>query len=352
MDLPGATTGAEEHLTFVEHLVSKYQFPGDKLSILDQEIADVRERCNDPNLYMVVIGEASSGKSTFINALIEAPLLKTDSIFETTAAATVLSYGETLRASIRLRSPVAQHHGKGAAPHLEFIAPDDAAEASQIYTFSKEDEPIHFGNGQNATPMSLEDLIRMVATEPALARQVISMHVNYPAHFLADNICIIDTPGLNAQIADLNPKQVTQQAVAHADGAIILTRANQALSHSLITLLHRDLALGEHIRRCAFLITKMDEIEDEHDHHRIMQRVHAVVRREFIPNGTLPPIFCGAPKLALDAAINGGPANPQIAHWQSQFATLKEHLVAYLQRQRATVIVEKTLRLLNDLFTT
>jgi GTPase SAR1 family protein len=30
----------------------------------------IRKRCADPNLYLAVIGEFSSGKSTFINALL------------------------------------------------------------------------------------------------------------------------------------------------------------------------------------------------------------------------------------------------------------------------------------------
>jgi hypothetical protein len=352
MELPGVSTGAEEHLAFVEQLLGKYDFHPDQRSVLRAEIADVRDRVNDPNLYMAVIGEASSGKSTFINALIGAPLLETGNVFEVTAAATVLTYGEALRATIRFRSTNGAAHTGSGEGHLEFLSDAGTAEASQVYNFGKEDEPISLVNGKEAVGLALEELIRKVTTDPAIARQVISMQVSYPAHFLADKICIIDTPGLNAQIADLQPKQVTQRAVAHADGAIILTRANQAMSHSLISLIHNELALGGQIRRCAFLITKMDQIDDESEQPRIVNHVRSVVRREFIPSGELPPVFFGAPKAALDAATGAAASVAQSEQWQARFATLQAELIAYLKRQRATVIAEKTLRLLNDLFAT
>jgi gas vesicle protein len=353
MELPGASTGADEHLAFAEQLLTRYHFSADDQAIVAAEIDEIRSRVNDVNLYMAVIGEASSGKSTFINALIEDALLKMDNVFETTAAATVIKYDHEVSTTIRLLSGTVGNPVQRAVPgdQLEFLDNSFNVQRSEVLHFTARDTPISLEVFPKVHNMDVRQLIQCVTTDPSVARSVASVNVTYPGAFLADNICIIDTPGLNAQIKDLNPQQVTQNAVGFADSAIILTAANQAMPLSLVKLLQDDLGLRDHIKRCAFLITKMDWV-DEDEHERIIKHVHSQIRRHFIPQGKLPPVFVAVPKASLDAQTGQQNSIDNADHWCAQFEILKRDLYDYLTRQRSTVIAEKTLRLLDKLFMT
>ncbi len=85
----------DDHLQFAEKVIARSTLNQYQITDLRQLIQRIQQRKNDPNLYLAVIGEFSSGKSTFINALLRDDLLKTSALV-TTAAATRLRYGKTL----------------------------------------------------------------------------------------------------------------------------------------------------------------------------------------------------------------------------------------------------------------
>ena len=58
-----------ENLAFAEHILNYYDWDSTELNEIASEINKVKEKVNDENLYLTVVGEFSSGKSTFINAL-------------------------------------------------------------------------------------------------------------------------------------------------------------------------------------------------------------------------------------------------------------------------------------------
>ena len=96
MDSLKSSIDIEGHLSFVNSLLDKYLWEGTRKESIITFLNLIREKQNDTNLYLGVIGEFSSGKSTFINALIADDLLKTDTLPETTAAATLISYNAKL----------------------------------------------------------------------------------------------------------------------------------------------------------------------------------------------------------------------------------------------------------------
>ena len=78
------------HIQFVKTLMKKYEFPWKQSEQLQAELKKIQVRQNEKTLNMAVIGEFSSGKSSFINALLRENLLETDAIQGTTVDSTLI----------------------------------------------------------------------------------------------------------------------------------------------------------------------------------------------------------------------------------------------------------------------
>ena len=80
----------------IESLISSHLSGEKKLTLLDK-YTKLSNRVADSKFYLAVVGEFSSGKSTFINALLRKRLLK-EAVKPTTAAATFIEKkGEVLK---------------------------------------------------------------------------------------------------------------------------------------------------------------------------------------------------------------------------------------------------------------
>jgi len=90
-----ALTDVEDHLQFAANIIQGEEISTALKTEIDSQINQIQKRRSDSNLYLAVIGEFSSGKSTFINALLRDDLLKT-SVLPTTDAVTKLRYGSCL----------------------------------------------------------------------------------------------------------------------------------------------------------------------------------------------------------------------------------------------------------------
>jgi predicted GTPase len=90
-----ATAVAEDHLDFANQLLGMFGPDDGRRQGWQDRIVHARERLKDPHYYLAVIGEFNAGKSTAINALLEAELFAA-SILPTTAAAVRVKYGQRL----------------------------------------------------------------------------------------------------------------------------------------------------------------------------------------------------------------------------------------------------------------
>lgn len=92
----------DAHLQFADQVIQKSDFASPVRTELLDRIQYIRLRREDPNLYLAVVGEFSTGKSTFINALLREELLKT-SVDVTTTTPTRLCYGPNLDLEVRFQ---------------------------------------------------------------------------------------------------------------------------------------------------------------------------------------------------------------------------------------------------------
>ena len=82
----------DSHIKFASSLLGKYQWDTSVKHNLEKQLNAIQEKQNDHKLNISVIGEFSTGKSSFINALIGCELLAVNVIQGTTVAITIIEY--------------------------------------------------------------------------------------------------------------------------------------------------------------------------------------------------------------------------------------------------------------------
>nr|HEX4315644.1 dynamin family protein [Kofleriaceae bacterium] len=161
--------------------------------------------------HLVVLGEFNHGKSTFVNALLGADILPTG-ITPTTAAINHVVHAQQPTARAVLSN--------GESKYLE--------------------------------PTALKDWVTVAGGH---AGEVAYVELGYPSPLLANNVVLVDTPGVN----DLNEQraEVTYGYVPRADAVVFLLDAGQALKDSEREFL-RSRVLENARDRLIFVLGKMD----------------------------------------------------------------------------------------------
>lgn len=226
-------TEVDEHLEFAEALIKKYgsqvNEEGDDShsgmiidwSGLQKQLETIRKKQDDKKLNLSVIGEFSTGKSTFINALLRKELLASSALQGTTVASTVIDYAE--------------HH----MIHLQYL------DGRPRERFQYDDF-----NG-------MKEGLERFTTDPAIARKLQAVHVFLPVKVLKDDFRIIDTPGTN--VTEAWHEDVTIRTLKEmSDLSIVLISAEKPVSDTMLRFVRNH--LGAILPQCVFLVTKVDAI--------------------------------------------------------------------------------------------
>lgn len=212
----------DSHIVFASTLMGKYAWEEALKHKLEKQLSVIVEKQNDKFLNISVIGEFSTGKSSFINALVGYELLAVNVIQGTTVAITIIAYSENF--SITLTD----FSGKSSTKVYKSI--DSLRQQLHIYT-----------------------------TDSSYAKKIDYVIVTLPSDILKNGYRIIDTPGTNS--LELWHEEVTQRAIRKlSDLSIILTDATQPMPATLMAFL--DNTLGESIKSCAFVANKIDRIRE------------------------------------------------------------------------------------------
>ena len=219
----------------IESLISSHLSGNKKAALLDKYLK-LSNRVADPKLYLAVVGEFSSGKSTFINALLRKRLLK-EAVKPTTAAATFIEK-------------------KGTELKIE-VTFDDNSEF-QATEINKLDLCDYIQKQFNVVCNTLKDLIDGLTSVQEIALHVKELHIDIPDANIPFGVVLIDTPGFNPGDAVLgNHFEVTKNVVENvADMALILMPSEQTMSASIKKFMQDS--LSQYLHRCRFIITKGD----------------------------------------------------------------------------------------------
>lgn len=196
-----------------------------------QRVEAIDSRMDDDTFRILIVGEFSRGKSTFVNALLGRKILPA-SKNPTTAIISKIVYGEKPDYHIYYREEEEPRH----LTEDEFIKltapkePDESDAASvQDYVSAQEElDKIDFAQ------------------------------ITYPLPFCQNGVEVVDTPGTN----DLNTVRldITYGYLAQADAVVLLLSATQPLSASEAEFL-RERILGNQIQDIFFVISRKDELD-------------------------------------------------------------------------------------------
>ncbi len=188
---------------------------------LTAHLDQIADRIGDPALRLLVVGEFKQGKSTLVNAMLNAPVCPVDDDVATSVP-TVVRYAPEPRAAIRR-----QRDGTDADPTEETIGFDEL--------------PIYASELGN----------------PANERRLHSVEVGLPRRLLSGGLTLVDTPGVggfgSAHTA------ATMAALASADAALFVSDASQELTGPEMEFLRFAAGACPHL---AFVLTKTDFYPD------------------------------------------------------------------------------------------
>lgn len=246
------------------------------------------ERLDRVTMNLLVVGEFSRGKSTFINALLGAPILPSK-VNPTTATINVIVPGRDRKLTIEY------HNGT----HIDHSLPDE-----QVNRF-------------------LEGIVTVLNED---ANKIKQIRISVPGPMQAWNCVIVDTPGVN-DLDDLR-EEVTYNYLRNADACIILLDSQQPLSESERRFI-TEKVLNNDINRLLFVMNRMDEVEEQPDGPNAA-RLQAYVRKllsEKIPSIQDPIIHAVSSKEALRAKFKQIPGA-----WRSSFERFESELHKFLSQ--------------------
>lgn len=193
---------------------------------------------------VVVIGEFSRGKSTFINAMLGRPILPS-SKQPTTNIISKIIYGE--KPSYTLHYKEDNHKSKQISEE-EFVAIKAQAEAD---------------------PSNLEK-VKSYFKKTEDFSKIKFAEIAYPLLLCRNGVEVVDTPGTN----DLNVgrMEITYEYLQNAEAAILILGADQALSKSEKLFL-QERVLGNQIRDIFIVINYKDQLSGPEEEERVKQYV-------------------------------------------------------------------------------
>lgn len=262
------------------------------LPLADSEIAQrvrgAQARLQAERLKILVIGEFSRGKSTFINALIGQPVLPSK-VNPTTATINVISGGDPAQAEVQYEDGT-----------------------------------------RDTLPLPSERINRflegVVTTSNEHANRIQVVRIQLPGKLDDFPIDIVDTPGVND--LDQARETITYKYLREADAAVLLLDAQQPLSESERIFL-KEKVLDADVRKILYVINKADEVLLSGTHQDIAKiKGYVVNRLEDLVGEAHPQVFAVSAKSALASRFKG-----DTSEFASQFDAFEVELVAFATAQ-------------------
>ena len=210
----------QSHITYATTVLNKYNWDDSVKRSLKKQVDTIVAKQNDKVLNISVIGEFSTGKSSFINALVGHELLAVNVLQGTTVAITIIEYGTSYSISL------VDNNGNPTTTEYKNI--NYLSSALQHYT-----------------------------TDPSYADTINHVRVTLPSDILKNGFRIIDTPGTNSM--EQWHEEITRRAIHEiSDMSIILVDASRPMPETLTGFI--DKTLGNSVKDCLFVANKIDII--------------------------------------------------------------------------------------------
>lgn len=279
--------------------------------IVEKVLADKRQ-LEDERFKLVVVGEFSRGKSTFVNAMLGRVMLPA-SKQPTTNVISKIIYGNPPSYTL--------HYRDGKQKNI------DEEEFLGIRAQAEERESL-----VSRMKAKVNDMLHKTVSFDSIEYAEIA----YPLPFCQNQVEVVDTPGTN----DLNVgrMEITVNYIHQADAAILVLSAAQALTHSELDFLKEQL-IGNHIEDIFIVINYKDALENAAQEEAVLQHVGSSIYQH---TGRKPRMFMVSSRQALRyrRKQNGEVLKPKILETiphdleTTGFPSFEEALERYLSEEK------------------
>ena len=230
----------QSHITYATTVLNRYNWDDSIKRSLKKQLDAIVAKQNDKVLNISVIGEFSTGKSSFINALVGHELLAVNVLHGTTVAITIIEYGASYSLSLVDKN--------GNSTTTEYKNINYLSSALQHYT-----------------------------TDPSYADSISHVRVTLPSDILKNGFRIIDTPGTNS--LEQWHEEITRRAINDiSDMSIILVDASRPMPETLVGFV--ESTLGNNVKDCLFVANKIDIIRSR-ERNGMLQFIQKKINLEF-----------------------------------------------------------------------
>lgn len=210
----------QSHITYATTVLNKYNWDESVKRSLRKQLDAIVAKQNDKVLNISVIGEFSTGKSSFINALVGHELLAVNVLQGTTVAITIIEYGTS-------------------------------------YSLSLVDKNCNSTTTEYKNINYLSKALQHYTTDPSYSDTISHVRVTLPSDILKNGFRIIDTPGTNS--LEQWHEEITRRAINEiSDMSIILVDASRPMPETLVGFV--ESTLGDSVKDCLFVANKIDII--------------------------------------------------------------------------------------------
>jgi hypothetical protein len=250
---------------------------------LVERLASTSRRLVDPSFHVFVVGEFKQGKSSLVNALLNAPVCPVDDDISTSAP-TAVRYGEEPAAAVLLKPP------------------EDAEEGTDP---TREEIPIE-AVAQYVTE----------ASNPENERRVQAVEISVPRKILADGLTFVDTPGVGG--LGSAHSATTIGALPMADAVVFVSDASQEFTAPELEFLHTAR------RMCSNVVCVLTKV----DFYPSWRKIRELNLEHLARAGIEAPLLCVSSALRIHALRT----NDRDLNQESGFPAL----VGYLQNEIAS----------------
>ncbi len=270
-----------EYIEYIKKIVSMYEIGNeDKYIDIHKDLDVVENRISDEDLYLGVIGSFSSGKSTFINSVIQKNLLPTDAVQGTTVAASILKkadfedleiqysdgsvkrYSESFK-ELNERYGIASDVRNGSG-HKVLLFKRIINWIKRLFHLNVFDDK----EGQTDLYANRMELFRNVIATEELASDIKRVTLYYQNANIPYRIALVDTPGTES----LNKRhnKVTKCAIDEiCDAIVVIIPYDEPVSEELLNYVNNNLEKNK--AECIFIVTKVELLGDKDELPRLMR---------------------------------------------------------------------------------
>lgn len=326
------TDVAGKQLDFAGELLSLYEEADPRRGNWQDALDRAGRRLAEQRYYLAVVGEFNSGKSTFVNALLETELLAS-SARETTTAVVRIAYGRRFTVRVDFRDGH-RWGGEGPVP----------GGRGRIRPVRAPHEMLGEGLGgadigRLLDTLELREALRTVMTDPTVAPAIGAVHVELPAPLLASGLVLIDTPG-SESVHTEERLALAREAVTDADAAVVVNQQGKILSNSLTAFLNDALDAGLR-SRCVFVVTRADDAEPEE-----LGDLDTAARRRIADRLDTDPVLAWSAPLHVLKALDGDPEADRV--WVERFDLTRGWLRRSTEMRRPAAVADTALRVVAE----